>query len=535
MIVGNIKHLDKSHIKKLEKLQKRRIPSYQVISTNVANTISKISKEISKQIGLIIDRSGKIRLIVIGDEREILWPTLLEFRLNRYNLREIRAIHTHLHNEGLGLDDLTDMAYLRLDSIGVINIDSNGIPIKLELASYKVNGEEIETQIIYSGSIFNVNFDYLEKIREIESSININTFYKTKGNTERVFLINVGIKKPKYILEEELEELEYLAKSAGYQVEDKIVQRVNKINPSFVVGRGKFKELIIRCLNKKIDKIIFYNDLTPAQAKEIAKTVDVEVIDRTILILNIFAKRAISKEGKLKVEYAKLKYLLPRIADKQEALSRIRGGIGLRGPGEKKAEEERRKIKERIKNIREELNRIVKSKEIQRKKIKKTGIPVISIVGYTNAGKSTLLNTLTGSNLFVENLLFATLDTFKRRMKLNDNRDVIVTDTVGFIKNLPKDLLEAFKSTLEELKYSDLIIHLVDISDKDFEQHIKVVEDILEDLKIKDIEKILVFNKIDKIDNEIVYNICNRYNAIGISAINRESLTPLIEIINQKI
>ncbi len=532
MITGNVKYLDKTHIKRLEKLQKRRIPSYQLISTTVANTISKISREISKQIGIIIDRNGKIRMFVIGDEREILWPTMLEFRLNRYRLREVRAIHTHLHNEGLGIDDLTDMAYLRLDSMSVLKVNDIGEPIECEIATYSIKNSQINPEIFFKGKLSEINFDLNEKILEIENQISLNYLKKTKSENLRTLLVNVGVKKGKNILMEELDELEHLAKSANYEVVDKIVQRVNKINPSYVLGQGKFKELIINSLNKNIDKIIFYNELTPAQAKQIAKTVDVEVIDRTILILNIFARRALSKEGKLKVEYAKLKYLLPRVSDKQEALSRIRGGIGLKGPGETKAEVERRKIKQRISHIENELKKISKTREIQRRNISKNKIPVVSIVGYTNAGKSTLLNALSGANVFVENLLFATLDTFKRRIRLPNGKYIILTDTVGFIKNLPTDLYDAFKSTLEELKYSNLIIHLVDLNDPNFNFHIKVVDNILQDIGVNNIEKILVFNKIDKIEDFIVKNICERYNALGISAKNKINLDKLLNKIN---
>ena len=412
-IIGNTKFLNKNQTKRLETLFKRKIPSNQFFTLNLLNTLCKISREIYKQIGTVIDRRGNIQYFIIGNEREILWPTFYEFRLNRYSLRGITAFHTHLHQGAIDYDDLTDLAYLRLDFMGMIHTEENGNPGKIDIARISPNKGKNYTKIIYSGNILQFNLNFTEEIEKLEFNLKkVEIAPKTKK--EKVLLV-VASHKPKFALEEEMKELESLSKAADYYVVDKIIQKINKINPSLVLGKGKFKELIIKSIAQKADKIIFYNDLTPAQAKFIANFADIEVIDRSTLILNIFGRRALTKEGKLKVELAKLKYLLPRISDKAEALSRIRGGIGLRGPGETAAEVEKRRIKDRIKNIENELKIITKRRNLLRARREKNEIPVISIIGYTNAGKSTLLNTLTKSEVFVENLYFATLDTLAEK------------------------------------------------------------------------------------------------------------------------
>ena len=515
-LTGNIKFLKQAQIKRLESLFKRKIPRHQFFTLNCLNVICKISREIYKQIGLVADRNGTVQYIIIGDEKEIFWPTFYEFRLNRFNLRGIRAFHTHLHSKGLDNDDLTDLSYLRFDFMGVVIANENGSPGNIEIAKISQKKSTHSISKIYSGSINNFNLNYSEELTILENSLKrVGEIRKT--DKERVILVAAS-NKPKYILEEEIDELTELAKAANYHVADSITQRINKVNPSLVLGKGKFKELIIESMFKKADKIIFYDNLTPAQAKYIANFTEIEVIDRTVLILNIFARRALSKDGKLKVELAKLKYLLPRISGRAEALSRIRGGIGLRGPGETAAEVEKRRIKSRIKKIESELKKFSNRRHLLRKKRERKNIPVVSIVGYTNAGKSTLINRLTEGKLFVENLLFATLDTYSRQLSLPNKINIIVTDTVGFIKNLPDELFDAFKSTIEELKYSDLLIHLVDISDENYPEHIKTVEKILYDLEADEIDRVIVFNKVDEIDSDICNDIAERYGALTLSA-----------------
>ncbi len=527
-ISGNTNFLNNTQKKRLEKLFKRRIPANQFIPFSIANTISKVSREIYKQIGVVFDRKGVVQYIIIGNDREILWPTFYEFHLNRFKLRGITAIHTHLHNKGLDFDDLTDLAYLRLDFICSINVNEIGNPEKIDIARLSVKNGKVETNVIFKGNLNNLNIIYHDEILKLENSLTETIGKNVDKTGENVFLVNVGMKS-KNILQEEMDELIELSKAAKYNIVGTMIQRINKINPSLVLGKGKFKELVIKTIESNASKIIFYQDLTPAQAKFIADFVDIEVIDRTILILNIFARRAFTKEGKLKVELARLKYLLPRVVDKAGALSRIRGGIGIKGPGETVAEVERRRIKNRIKTIENDLKNSEKRRDILRRRREKQSVPVVSIIGYTNAGKSTLLNTLTKGDLFVENLVFATLETFSRKLFLDYDHELIVTDTVGFIKNLPKDLLDAFKSTLEELKFSDLLIHVVDISDENFTFNMETVETILENIGAEDIPQILVFNKIDKVEQEITNIIAQRYNGIPICAKDKNQVKPLID------
>jgi GTP-binding protein HflX len=302
------------------------------------------------------------------------------------------------------------------------------------------------------------------------------------------------------------------------------------MDPKFVIGKGKLSDIVIRALQIGANLLIFDHELTPAQNRSIAEFTDLKVIDRTQLILDIFAQRAHSREGKLQVELAQLKYRLPRLVKRDSALSRLAGGIGGRGPGEMKLEIDRRRVRERIGRLEKEMETIRKGRGQRREKRKKTGLPVISIIGYTNAGKSTLLNALTNSNVLTENLLFATLDPKSSRLRFPRDREAIITDTVGFIRHLPRELVAAFRATLEELREADLLVHVIDASNPNFEEHIKAVETILEDLNLSQKETIRVFNKEDMVPDKIILeNLCRRFEALPLSALRPETFPPLLE------
>jgi GTP-binding protein HflX len=313
------------------------------------------------------------------------------------------------------------------------------------------------------------------------------------------------------------------------------MQYREKLDPKFLIGRGKMSELIIRSLQVGADVVIFDHDLTATQAKMIADMTDLKIIDRTQLILDIFAQRAKSRVGKVQVELAQLKYQLPRLSSRDDALSRITGGIGARGPGETKLEIDRRRARDRIRNLEKELAHIQKGRTQRRKKRQRYQVPIISIVGYTNAGKSTLLNALTQSEVEVRDQMFATLDPTSRRLRFPREREAIITDTVGFLRNLPKDLVEAFRATLEELADADLLLHVVDLSNPDFEEHINAVKQILAELHLDSMPQLLVFNKEDQVESGLIQNVCERYNAVSISAIQPHTLMKLILRVQEEI
>jgi GTP-binding protein HflX len=335
-------------------------------------------------------------------------------------------------------------------------------------------------------------------------------------------------------------ELRELAESAGVVVVDELIQRRPSIDPRTVLGKGKLDEVLIRAMQLGADAIIFDRELQPAQVRSISEATDLKVIDRSQLILDIFAQRAQSHEGKIQVELAQLKYMLPRLVMGQNsAFSRLAGGIGGRGPGETKLETDRRRVRDRIHRLEKELASQVKRREQRRKERLRHAVPTISIVGYTNAGKSTLLNALTHSEVLAESRMFATLDPTTRRLRLPREREVIINDTVGFIRDLPPDLLAAFKSTLEEIAGSRLLIHLVDVSNPRWQQQIASVDRILADLEFQNIPRLIVFNKADLIGNEDLQGMIRQValesgeQVIAISAVNRDSLRPLLEAVEK--
>jgi GTP-binding protein HflX len=374
-----------------------------------------------------------------------------------------------------------------------------------------------------------LNIECLELIQSLEAELaQITSLHKGDTDKEKALLVSVTTAYRQTAMSS-LEELEDLAISCGIVVGEKILQLRRKVNSKFLMGPGKLQELIILALQKGATLIIFDQELNPSQIRSITDQIDLKVIDRTQLILDIFAQRAQTKEGKLQVEHAQLKYLLPRLIAKNTAMSRLTGGIGGRGPGETKLEINRRRVRDRIKRLENDLWLVRKQRRQQKSKRNKKDIPVISIIGYTNAGKSTLLNTLTKSRVRVENRLFATLDPSSRRLKFPKDIEVIITDTVGFIKNLPKDLMVAFRAPLEELEGADLLLHIIDISNPRFKDQIKSVEKILLDLNLDDIPLIRVLNKKDLVDKATTETLSRNFDATAISAKKKSTLMPLIE------
>ncbi|RMG00559.1 MAG: GTPase HflX, partial [Nitrospirae bacterium] len=459
---GNTSGLKKEEIKNLERLYRRRIPVEQAVTLEVIRFLSDITTRINRQVAILVTRAGVVSHVIVGDTKGVFIPDLSDFPLGRKPLRGLRMIHTHLANEPLSLDDLTDLAFLRFDLMIAVGI-SNGEPKKIYTAHLSPTKGDKPYEVLPPVSVSGFNINFRRFVDALEEEMERRRVLSQDDPRERAILISVGT-APRYQLEESVEELEELAVSADVVVLGKVVQRLNSINPKYLIGVGRLRELIIEALARGATLLIFDQDLTPSQSKAITDLTELKVIDRTQLILDIFAKRAHTRDGKVQVELAQLRYRLPHLSGKGTAMSRLTGGIGGRGPGEMKLEIDRRRVRDRISQLERELKKLSKARGQRKKRRVARGIPIVSIVGYTNAGKSTLLNNLTSSDVFTEERMFATLDTASRRLRFPREREVIITDTVGFIRDLPRDLMAAFRSTLEELEDADLLIHLVDIS-----------------------------------------------------------------------
>lgn len=477
-------------------------------------------------------REGVITHVILGDANSVFIPSLEDFRLGRSPLRRLRFIHTHLTESPINNEDLTDLLLLRFDVLSAITV-KEGLPNTVHIA-HLLPPNSGDKHTVYSSPFHSLRLDFRAFIESLEDEMGRSIVLERNPDTEAAILVGADT-KPRYEIEESVAELKELAHSAGVEVLETVIQRLKEINPKYVLGEGKLKEIIMLAMDRSATMLIFDKELSPSQSRAIAEQTELKVIDRSQLILDIFARRAHSRDGKVQVELAQLKYRLPRLSGKGTAMSRLMGGIGGRGPGETKLEIDRRRIRDRIAVLERELRDLTLARRQRKQKRVDEGIPIISIIGYTNAGKSTLLNALTNSSVFVEDKMFATLDTASRRLRFPTEKEAIITDTVGFIRDLPKDLMAAFKATLEELEDAHLLIHLVDVSNPRFEQHISSVEKILRELDLSDKARLLVFNKIDKIGEQLRKNIESSYKALTISAKDTSTLFPLIDAIHQKL
>ena len=533
-IHGNLTGLAPAQIKGIEQLYRRRVPPERIITHDLARQLTTLSREINRQIGLLFSRRGEIAFVVVGSHKDILIPGLDSFRSSSSRFRGLRLIHTHLDGENLTTDDLTDLALLRLDLVCAIDTDPDGLPGKAYTAHLiPENLEGTFWMQLPPAPPSELTLNFLSFIQALEGEFTKKQKTRKVDATDRAILIRVET-NPRAESEYALDELKELARSCGVEVFDTIMKHRTQMDPKFLLGKGQLSDLVIRALQMGANLLIFDHELTAAQIKSITDFTEIRVVDRTQVILDIFARRAHSREGKIQVELAQLQYLLPRLVTKNTAMSRLTGGIGARGPGETKLEINRRRVRDRIHRLQKELQTVQKARGIRRVKRERMGLPVISIVGYTNAGKSTLLNALTKSEVFTENLLFATLDPKSSRLRFPRDREAIITDTVGFIRDLPKELFAAFRATLDELHEADILLHVIDISNPNFENHITAVENILQELEITGKPTIRVFNKEDHFpDKSLLNTLCQRFGATAISALHPQTLPSLmIEIDN---
>ncbi|MEZ0328171.1 MAG: GTPase HflX [Dissulfuribacterales bacterium] len=513
-LYSNTIGLSPLELKTIKHLYRRRAHTLEPVPCELAREMCRISSQIHRILGITLDRKGNVCHVAIGDARGITIPDLSAYKRSPHHLKGLRFIRTQLGGlNGLTHEDITDMAILRLDAFIVVEALENGNlgfihvgyptpppTVENDAQDQADAHEKTYRTFRYKEAQSAIHAHFMNDILSIEKEIAKNTIYANK-NQEAAILVHAS-PLPRYEMDRSLEELRALSESANVKVLASIRQRIQRYDPAHLLGMGKLKEILIQGMYLGAGLVIFDQNLSPAQINNIAHLVDMKVIDRTQLILDIFARRAGSSEGKIQVELAQLRYALPRLMGRGTAMSRLMGGIGGRGPGETKLEMDRRRIRDRIASLERSLKQLSTRRQEQRKARKRRALPMAALIGYTNAGKSTLFNRLTGSDVLAEDRLFATLDPAIRRLYFPDGRKILLSDTVGFISDMPNDLKVAFKATLEELHEADLFLQILDATSRYKDEEIRVIDEILEEMGMVGTPRILVWNKIDLLGEE---------------------------------
>ncbi len=528
---GNTFGLKPSELKHLKHTWRRRTSPHELVSPELARHLTEFSRETHRQVGVLLNRKGEVEWVVVGNAHKLELPDIGRARAGQVRLRGLRLVHTHLKSEPLTKDDLTDLALLRLDAVAAIGVKDDGLPGVLHWAHLlPANGEGQYWRTETLPSVHDEQPDMAATLEALEDELAQQVSLRKVGDRERAVLVAVCLDRNRGASESSLAELAELARTAGVEVVEEVLQVRREADPRYLIGRGKLDELNLASMQTGADVLVFDKNLTASQARHIGEATSMKVLDRTQLILDIFAQRAQSADGKLQVELAQLKYMLPRLVQSDSSLSRLMGGgVGGRGPGETKLEIDRRRVRDRITQLERKIDQLSQDRKTRRRARNRRELPVISIVGYTNAGKSTLLNALTQSEVLAEDKLFATLDPTSRRLRFPREHEVIITDTVGFIRDLPKDLVAAFRATLEELEDASLLLHVVDAADPAHPQQIEAVENILHSLELSSTPRLLVWNKADKLPPEAIDELLAEHGGVAISAARREGLQPLLE------
>jgi len=547
-IFGDTANLKVSHVKALRRFAERHVPADRLVSSALARDFVDLAHELNRRIGLFLDRRGRVVRVILGDAHSLQLPEFERVRGADGRLRGVRLVVAHLLPEPLDREELADLTKLRLDMVAAIHRGPAGLQVDMACLAPTHEGTEAFTQRIWPRTALAllsrdddseaeradlpVPFDAF--LRELEASLVAATARSramTQGTRAMALLVhdggpNVAARKA---------ELRELCRTDGLALIELVEQRLQHPDPRTFFGQGKLRQVLVRALEQDVEVLICDPELTASQARNIADETDLKVIDRTMLILDIFARHAKSSDGKLQVELAQLRYNLPKMVGKGTMMSRLMGGIGGRGPGETKLEIDRRRAKERITDLDRRLQTLRRRREQQRAERRRTEVPVVAIVGYTNAGKSTLLNTVTKSSVDAEDKLFATLDPTVRRLRFPQDREIVLLDTVGFIRDLPPALRQAFAATLEEVADADLLLHVIDASDPDREQQVATVEGILHALGAARVPRLLVYNKADLIAPHEIEAMRQRALAekngppvFFVSALDRSSTRPLM-------
>jgi GTP-binding protein HflX len=527
---GNTLGLKKSQLHALRRTHRRRVDARQLVSPELARHLTEVSRETNRQVGVLLDRRGAVQWVVVGDARRLDLPDVGRARAGSHRLRGLRLVHTHLGGEPLTRDDHTDLALLRLDLVAAVEALADGMPGRVHWAHLlPENPAGALWKDESAPSVHELAVDPLALAQALEEEFARAAGARRTGGRERAILVGVGGRgRSRDETLASLAELGELARTAGVDVIDSVVQVRRDPDPRTLIGRGKLEELLLGSMQRLADLIVFDADLTPSQAIHIGEATSLKILDRTQLILDIFAQRAQSADGKLQVELAQLRYLYPRLVGRDDSLSRLAGGIGGRGPGETKLEIDRRRVRDRITALERRVAALSAGRAVRRRRRGAAGLPVLSIVGYANAGKSTLLNALTGSHLLAEDVLFATLDPASRRLRFPRDREVIVTDTVGFIRDLPQELVAAFRATLEELHQADLLLHVADAADPRLDERIRAVEALLGDLRLLSKPRLLVLNKVDRLSEGQGQALAHARDGVAVSALERRGLEALL-------
>ena len=530
-VTGNLSGLQTSQRRALDRTFRRRVPPERVVTNELARHLATISRETGRQIGVLITREGAIRHVIVGNAHELMLPDIGRLRGGAGRFRGLRLVHTHLRGEALTTDDLSDLALLRLDMVAVVQATETGGAGAVEAAYLDPalladddDAANVEPFVrVRAPDARALDLDLVATMNALEDEFD-RVIAADRGPTDAERALVIGVRIEDRHFEETLE----LVRSANVIVAGVMRQRRRRVHPRTVVGRGKLQEIILEGMRRSAEVAIFDVDLKPAQARAFEDATGMKAIDRTQLILDIFAQRAHSRDGKLQVELAQLRYSLPRLTDQDAGLSRLTGGIGGRGPGETVMEIGRRRIRDRIRRLEKEVGKLSKQRQLRRQRRRRQGLPVLSIVGYTNAGKSTLLNALTSSDIEVADQLFMTLDPTSRRLRFPREGEVVITDTVGFICELPEDLIAAFRATLEELEDASLLLHVADASDPHVDDKIDIVNELLAELDLGDVPTLCVLNKADAVDADQLQALASRRQAIAVSALRREGLDHLV-------
>jgi GTP-binding protein HflX len=530
-IYGEIIGIRKSILGRLEELYEFTVPFGQVITIELTQKMIDITADLNREIVVYINRRGQVTCVAVGDVYTVVLPEI-DGRRSTNRLSGIRCIHTHPSGETeLSGVDVASLKEMRFDLMAALGRKDGIIQVSFGIITDSEN-DNFNTQHIGPLSLEEfIELDITYLTAQIERQLDLNIKTSAIVESERALL--VGLEgQGKWAIIDSLKELAQLAETAGAEVLGITWQKRERPDSALFIGRGKVQELSLLRQEKNANLIIFDDELSPAQQRNLEKILGIKVLDRTALILDIFAQRARSHEGKLQVELAQLRYNLPRLGGQGLVLSRLGGGIGTRGPGETKLEVDRRRIRERVSDITQQIEHIKKQRNLQRKRRENTRIPTIALVGYTNAGKSTLLNTLTASDVLAEDKLFATLDPTTRHITLPNGQQALLTDTVGFIQKLPHQLIAAFRATLEEVIQADILLHVIDASHPQYQEQSHAVYQVLRELNTDTKQLITIFNKGDKIDNqEIANQLLKTENSVIISALSRNGIDKLLSVI----